>query len=199
MELSAAPMGAHPAAGGMPGPGSSHPAPSARCPSVRCPSARCPSARCPSARCPSVRQRSHHNRGRSRQTSPAPGSPGPCPSPVPVHALSLSLGQPGGQSPPEGHPGAKGCPHLLQPHLPGLRLAPPRCFWNFSFGRAPGVQLLLDFPRPSEPELFRRSFLGNEQPPAESPTPPVLCYCSCQVLNVAAVVVVTTPSHFAFN
>lgn len=118
----------------------------------------------------------------------------PCPCPCPRPSAS-----PASRALRRGTPGAKGCPHVPQPHLPGRHLAPPRGLRNFSFGKAAGVHCSARFPRPSEPALLRRSFLGNEQPPAESPTPPALCYCSCQVLNVAAVVVVTTPSHFAFN
>lgn len=129
MELSAAPMGAHPAAGGMPGPGSSHPAPSARCPSVRCPSARCPSARCPSARCPSVRQRSHHNRGRSRQTSPAPGSPGPCPSPVPVPPLSPSTPCPCPSASPAGRALPRGTPEPRDAHTCSSPIC-QGCVWH---------------------------------------------------------------------
>lgn len=61
-----------------------------------------------------------------------------------------------------------------------------------------------DLPHPSAlvSHLSQRcslGFLGNEQSPAESPTPPGLCYGSCQVLNVAVVVMVMTTSHFGFN
>lgn len=133
----------------------------------------------------------------SKQVQRRPGQdlPGafPFPFPVPIPRQAREA-EPSGSGTTRG----KGCPHLPQPHLPGHR---PGVYETSLLEKPQECSFLLDFPHPSEQALFMCSlgFLGNEQPPAESPTPPVLCYCSCQVLNVAVVVTVTTPSHFGFN
>jgi len=80
----------------------------------------------------------------------------------------------------------------------------------FSVGN-PALQkrdFLLGFPCPAEHQCLtpasRRlprapwALSETSNPPAESPAPPVLCCGSCQVLNVAVVVVMTTP-YFGFN
>lgn len=149
----------------------------------------CPLSVCPAALTPQQRALPA-NKSRGAWPGQQPRSLRfPCPAP--------SLGQPGEQSPREGRD-ALTCPSPIS----------QGCIWHragvyesFLLEKRQECSFLLGFPRPSEQALSMRSlgFLGNEQPPAESPTPPVLCFCSCQVLNVAVVVVVTTTSHFAFN
>lgn len=139
------------------------------------------------------------------QPAPGPGRPPwhfPFPCSHPSAPPALLRPARGAKPSRAGTTRGKGSPHLPQPHLPGLHLASLGCLRTFSLlEKLQECSFLLDFPHPSKQALFTRSlgFLGNEQPPAESPTPPVLCYCSCQVLNVAVVVLVTTAAHFALN
>lgn len=72
---------------------------------------------------------------------PGPPRRFPLPAPIPRQAQPCS-GQPREQS---RHRGGKGCPHLHQPHLPGLHLASLRCLRTFSFGKAAGAQLSARF------------------------------------------------------
>lgn len=165
-----------------------------------------------SVRCPSVRHRSQHEGAPGKQVplEAWPGQPAPGPGRPPWHfpcshpSAPPALLRPARGAKPSraGTTRGKGSPHLPQPHLPGLHLASLGYLRTFSLlEKLQECSFLLDFPHPSKQAIFTRSlgFLGNEQPPAESPTPPVLCYCSCQVLNVAVVVLVTTTAHFAFN
>lgn len=198
MELITAPMGAHPPAGDMPGcwdSGRARGGPiRARLSGVRLSGTTegAPGKRVPLEAGPG-------------QAAPVPGPPRRFPVPCARPSANPALLRPARGAKPSraGTTGGKGSPHHTSPSCisQGCIWHHPGVYESSLLEKLQECSFLLDFPHPSEQALFMHSlgFLGNEQPPAESPTPPVLCYCSCQVLNVALVVVVTTESRFALN